>query len=74
MTHSTTAIFEGGAFKPIKPIKGIPERSMVRLNVETITPHSKQEQLALLAAVPVAKDLAASIEEGRNRPWKVDEF
>lgn len=74
MAHSTTAIFENGAFKPISPVKGIPEHATVRINVETIAAPSKKEQLALLAAVPVAEKLVASIEKGRKRPWPVDEF
>jgi hypothetical protein len=48
MTHSTTAIFEDGAFRPIKPVQGIPEHATVRINVETIEAPSKEEQLALL--------------------------
>jgi hypothetical protein len=73
--HSTTmAIFENGAFKPVMPIKGVPEHSMVRISVETIAVSSRDEQLELLAAVPVAKGLASAIEEGRKRPWQADEF
>lgn len=70
------AIFENGAFKPIKPVKGIPERTMVKINFEPVPARSKKEIQALLKAVPVpvAGDLAASIERGRKRPWRVEEF
>ncbi|MCE5228525.1 DUF104 domain-containing protein [bacterium] len=74
MTHSTTAIFENGAFKPIKPVKGIPERSIVKINYEPVPTRSKEEIQALLKAVPVARGLATSIERGRKRPWRVEEF
>lgn len=74
MTTSTTAIYENGAFKPIKPIKGIPERSIVRINVETIEKYTKKQRLAMLAAIPVDEELAAAIEQGRNRPWPIEEF
>lgn len=74
MTHFTTAVFEKGAFRPIKPIQGIPEHATVRISVETIIAPSKSEQLALLAAVPVAEELAEAIDEGRNRSWPVNEF
>ncbi|MCL5271426.1 MAG: antitoxin family protein [bacterium] len=74
MVHQTTAIFEKGTFKPIKPVKGIPEHATVRISVETIVPPSRHEQLASLAAVPVAKRLAAQIEKGGKQPWSVDAF
>lgn len=74
MVQSTTAIFENGAFRPLEPIKGIPEHAKVKISVETLEPHSRQEQLALLTAVPVSEELASAIEEGRMRPWTVNEY
>lgn len=70
MTHSTTAIYENGTFKPIKTVKGIPERTIVRINYEPEPTRSKEEIQALLKAVPVAKDLATSIERGKKRLWR----
>jgi predicted DNA-binding antitoxin AbrB/MazE fold protein len=74
MVQSTKAIFENGAFKPLEPIQGIPEHALVKISVETLVPHSRQEQLVLLAAVPVAEELATAIEEERTHPWPVSEF
>lgn len=74
MVQSTTAIFENGSLKFLKPLQGIPEHAVVRVTVETVSPPSVQEQLDMLRAVPVAKELASSIETGRNQPWRVDEF
>lgn len=74
MAQSTTAVFEDGAFRPIRPLKGIPEHATVRISVEAIAAMPKADQLALLAAVPVAEDLAASIEKERNRPWPIEEY
>lgn len=64
MTTTTTAIYENGAFKPLKPIKGIPERSIVQINVETIKKYTKKRRLAMLAAIPVDEELADAIEVG----------
>lgn len=74
MTITTTAIFENGVLKPTAPLTGIPEHSVVQVSVETITPVSTEEKLAALRAVPVAEELADAIEEGRKRPWRVEEF
>lgn len=74
MTYSTTAIFENGVLKPTTPLVGIPEHTIVKISVEPLKPLSTEEKLAMLRAVPVAEELAAAIEEGRKRPWKVEEF
>jgi hypothetical protein len=44
------------------PIEGIPEHSLVRIVIETVTPLTSEEQLAMLREVPVAEELASEIE------------
>lgn len=66
MTHTATAIYENGTLKLTKPIKGIPEHAVVRINFETVEKLTKKQRLAMLATVPVAEELADAIEEGRK--------
>jgi len=74
MTYHTVAVFEKGTLTPINPLKGIPEHSIVRISVETVTPSSRDAQLAMLRAVPISKELADAIESGRKQEWKTEEF
>jgi predicted DNA-binding antitoxin AbrB/MazE fold protein len=74
MSQYITAVYEKGAFRPTKPVRGIPERTRVKIRIEPTTVPSKKAQLAALEAVPVSEELARNIEEGRRRPWLVEEF
>lgn len=74
MTQSTMALFENGVLKPTEPLFGIPEHSLVKISVETLTVKTTEEQLAILESIPADEELAASIEEGRKQPWQAEEF
>ncbi len=74
MTQSTTAIFENGNLKPTHLLERIPDHSLVRVTVEAFSSLTRDEQLDILKRVPVAEDLAAWIEAGRNRPRPVTGF
>ncbi len=74
MSQQTAAIYEHGCLTPLTPLDGIPEHSMVRVTIESHIITSKDQQLALLQAVPVDNEFAESIEMGRKRPWIVNEF
>jgi len=74
MTQHATAVLENNNLSLITPLTGIPEHSIVRITVEQVSPPSKEKQLAMLRAVPVAQELADGIEEARRKQRKVEEF
>ncbi len=74
MPQTTTAVYQDGKFLTIDPVLDIPENAVVRVTIEEAAALSAEEQLELLRSVPVAEELAAAIEEGRRRPWRVNEL
>jgi hypothetical protein len=66
MTQSLMALYRDGMPRPLEPLTGVGEESVVRITVETSAHFDREEQLAMLRAVPVAEDLAAEIEAGRS--------
>jgi len=74
MTQVTTAIFEQGTLRPVKPLVGVAEHALVRVTVESLSALSKEEKLEMLRAVPFAEELADAIETGRKTAWRVEEF
>jgi hypothetical protein len=74
MVVSTTAVFQKGILRPLAPLEGIAEDALVKITIETAVPLSTEQQLAMLRAVPVAEELAATIEAGRKTTWPVEEF
>lgn len=69
MTYTAQAVYEAGGLRLFKPIEGIKEHSIVNVTIEPAPALSKEDQLAMLLAVPAAESLADAIEEGRRRPW-----
>ena len=67
MVQSTAAVFQKGVLKPLEPLEGIPEDTVVRITVETPVSLTREETLAILRAVPVAEELASVIEAGRRK-------
>jgi len=74
MTQYATAVFENNRLSLLTPLKDIPEHSVVETTVEPVTRLSREELLAALEAVPVAEELADTIEKNRETPWPVEEF
>ena len=74
MIQKTTAVFENGHLTLTKPLHGIPEHSVVQVTVEQQNETTREARLAMLRRVPVCEGLADAIEEGRKRPWQVEEF
>lgn len=74
MAQRTTAVFENGGLRLLKPLKGIPEHSVVGIIVDTVSPPSREDQLAMLLEVPVAEELADTIEAARQKKWTVKRF
>jgi len=67
MVQSTAAVFQNGVLKPLEPLEGIPDDTVVRITVETPVSLTREEILAILRAVPVAEELAAAIETGLRK-------
>ena len=74
MAQHTTAVFENGGLRLVKPLEGTPEHSVVELVVESVSPPPREDQLAMLRQVPVANELADAIEAGRGEKWNAEEF
>ena len=74
MRFHTTAVLENGHLTPVVPLQGLAEHSVVSLTIEDLPPHTRDEQLEMLRAVPVAEDLANAIEKGRQQTWTAPEY
>ena len=74
MTVQTMAVFENGHLTPLGPLCGISDHSIVQITIDTTSPPDIEQQLQLLSETPVDLELANAIEEGRRRPWTVEEF
>ena len=74
MTVQTMAVFENGHLTLLGPLCGILDHSVVRITIDTASFPGIEQQLQLLSETPVDPELADAIEEGRRRPWTVEEF
>lgn len=74
MTQSIEAVYENGVLRPVKPLKGIPERAHVKITLKSVKqPHPLDEVFGTISDED-AKLMREAIEEAFEKvdpdEWK----